>query len=65
MNPPTLYGSKVYDDPQELIDEVNKILFAMAFSTREKVDLDIYQLKDLAKNWYVQWRDYRPLGVDK
>ena len=26
MNPPTLYGSKVDEDPQEFIDEVYKIL---------------------------------------
>ena len=28
-----LYGSKVDEDPQELIDEVSVIIFAMGFST--------------------------------
>ena len=33
----------------------------MAFSTSEKVELAIYQLKDVAQAWYVQWRDNRSL----
>ena len=32
MNPPTLYGSKVDEDPQEFINEVYKILYAMLVS---------------------------------
>ncbi|TMX03162.1 hypothetical protein EJD97_017964 [Solanum chilense] len=29
MNPHTFYGSKVEEDPQEFIDEIYKILYAM------------------------------------
>ena len=49
INPPTYYGSKVDEDPQELIDEVYKILYSMGVSSSEKVELVTYQLKDLAK----------------
>ena len=56
MNPPTFYGSKVDEDPQEFIDEVYKILYAMGVSSSEKAELDTYQLKDVAQTLYVQWR---------
>ena len=32
--------------------------------TSEKAELDSYKLKDLAKAWYVQWRDNRLLKDD-
>ena len=33
----------------------------MGFYTSEKFELSTYQLKDVARAWYVQWRDNRPL----
>ena len=33
MNPPTLYRCKVEEEPQEFIDEVYMILFAIGLST--------------------------------
>ena len=33
----------------------------MGLSTSEKVELSMYQLKDVAKRWYVQWRENRSL----
>uniref|UniRef100_M1DPX8 Gag-pol polyprotein n=1 Tax=Solanum tuberosum TaxID=4113 RepID=M1DPX8_SOLTU len=54
MNPPTFYGSKVDEDPQEFIDEVFKVLEAMGVSPREKVELAAYQLKDVAQVWHEQ-----------
>ena len=39
MNPPTFYGSKVEEDPEEFIDEDYKILLAMVLSTSEKAEL--------------------------
>ena len=61
INPPTFYGSKVEEDPQELINENYKILYAMGLSTSEKAELSTYKLKDVALTWYVQWRENRPL----
>ena len=61
MNPPTFYGSKVDEEPQEFIDEVYKILHAMGVSSSEKVELATYQLKDVDQTLYVQWRDKRSL----
>ena len=53
MNPTINYGFKVDEDPQELIDEVYKILYSMGASSSEKVELAIYKLKDVAQTWYV------------
>ena len=61
MNPPSFYGSKVEEDPQEFIDEIYNILYAMGLTTSEKSELATYQLKDVAQTWCVQWRNNRPL----
>ena len=60
MNPPTFYGSKVYEDPQQFIAEDSKIHLAAGLSTSEKAELATYQLKDVDQTWYVQWRDNKP-----
>ena len=51
----------VEEDPQEFIDEVYPILYAMGFCTSEKTELSTYELKDSAQTLCVQWRDYRSL----
>lgn len=61
MNSPTYYGSRANEDPQQFIDEVYKVLFAMGLSLSKKVVLAIYQLKDVAQTCYVQLKDNRPL----
>ena len=57
LNPPTFLGSKVGEDPQAFLDEVYKIVHAMGVSSREKMDLASYQLKEVAQLWYTQWKD--------
>ena len=52
MNPPTLYGSKVEEDPQGFIDEVFYVLDAMGVSSQEKAELVSYKLKDVSKVLY-------------
>ena len=42
MNPPTFYESKVEEDPQQFINEINKILYAMGLSTGKKAALATY-----------------------
>ena len=54
MNPTTLYGSKVDEDPQEFIDEVYKVLYSMGFTSSDNTELSSYQLKDVSQTWYVQ-----------
>ena len=62
MNPPhTFYRSKIEEDSQEFIDEVNKILFAIGLSKSEKAELTTDKLKDVSQTWYVRWRYNRSL----
>ena len=49
MNPPMFFGLKFDDDPQDFLDEVYKILFAMGVSTTEKDELATYQLRDVGQ----------------
>ena len=48
MNPLVYYGSKIDEDPQEFVDEVHKILYAMGVNEEEKAELVAYQLKNVA-----------------
>ena len=56
MNPPTFFGSKVEEDPQEFIDEVFKVLGYGSVISR-KVELAAYQLKDVTQVWYEEWKE--------
>ena len=58
MNPPIFLRSKV-EDPQEFLG-VYKVLSAMGVTSRDKTELTSYQLRDVSKIWYTQWKDYRP-----
>ncbi|XP_069150302.1 uncharacterized protein [Solanum lycopersicum] len=39
MNPPTFYGSKVDEDPQEFLDDVYKVLYDVGVNSSEKDDI--------------------------
>ena len=57
MNPPTFYGSKVNQDPQDFLDEFYIILFDMGVTSIDKAEWEAYKLKDVAQTWYVHWRE--------
>ena len=59
MNPPIFRGSKVAEYTHDFIDEVYKIVCALGVTSRKKVELDSYQLKDVAKLWYTHWKGNR------
>ena len=61
MNTPIFLVSKVVEDPQEFIDGVYKVLSAMRVTFRENVELGSYQLREVSKVWYTQWKDNRPV----
>ena len=62
MNPPIFLGSKVGEDPQEFLDGVYKDLSAVEVTSREKAELDPYQLRDVSQIWYTLWKYNRPEG---
>ena len=57
MNPPKFTGTKVEEDPQEFVDEIEKICKVMHVDEVEGVELATYQLKDVASQWYADWED--------
>lgn len=48
MNPKKFHNSKVDEDPQELIDEVYKVLGVIGVSSKEKSELLTHQLKGIS-----------------
>ena len=65
MNPPKFIGTKVEEDPQELVDEIEKIFKVMHVDEVEGVELATYQLKDVANQWYADWEDEKGESVDR
>ena len=61
MTPPMFFVLRSDEYPQEIIDEVYKILYAMVVTSIDKANLAAYQRKDVAQTWYVQWRNNREL----
>ena len=45
MNPPTFIGFNVGEDPHEFLDGVYKVLSVIGVNSREKAELDSYQLR--------------------
>ncbi|XP_070003070.1 uncharacterized protein [Nicotiana sylvestris] len=64
MKPPVFTGSKKDEDPQNFIDEVQKIFRVMHATDTEAVELATYQLKDVANTWYETWEDSRGEDAD-
>ncbi|XP_069145573.1 uncharacterized protein [Solanum lycopersicum] len=62
MNSPVYFGSKTNEYPQKFVDEVSKIICAIGVNEEEKVELNVYMLKDVAQVWYKMWVDSRALG---
>ena len=52
MNPPSFHGSKSDEDPQEFIDQVQKVIDIMGVTSIESAELAAYQLQDVAHDWY-------------
>ncbi|MCQ7623421.1 retrotransposon gag domain-containing protein, partial [Salmonella enterica] len=59
MNPPSFMGSSTTEDPEHFIEELKKIFDVMHVADIERVELAVYQLKDVAKAWFDQWKGGR------
>lgn len=44
-NPPKLYSSNMDEDAQEFMNEIYKVISIIGVSSKEKVELETYQLK--------------------
>ena len=57
MNPPEFEGSKIDEDPMQLIEECYHIVAIMGVPPNEKTELVAYQLKGVPRVWFDQWVD--------
>ena len=51
MNPPIFTGAKTSEDPQEVLEEVHKIVVDIGATDIKKAELASYQLKYVAQTW--------------
>ncbi|WMV33411.1 hypothetical protein MTR67_026796 [Solanum verrucosum] len=59
MNPPSFTVSSVNEDPKNFVEELQKVFEIMHVVDVERVDLDAYQLKSVARIWFDQWKKGR------
>ena len=56
MNPPSITKSCTTEDPKNFIDELKKVFEVMHVVGTERVDLDAYLLKNVARTFFDQWK---------
>nr|XP_009803309.1 PREDICTED: uncharacterized protein LOC104248703 [Nicotiana sylvestris] len=64
MKPPIFTGSIKDEDPQNFIDEVQKIFRVVHATDTEATELAAYQLKDVANTWYEIWEESQGEDAD-
>lgn len=50
-------GSKVDKDPQNFINEINKIFGVMQMTDNDRVEFASYLVKDVAHIWFTRWKE--------
>lgn len=61
--PPEFFGTKVSEDPQEFVRQMQRTLRVVGASDTESVELASYRLHDVAANWYKSWMLSRGEGA--
>ncbi|WMV38353.1 hypothetical protein MTR67_031738 [Solanum verrucosum] len=59
MNPPSFTGSSTTEDPENFIEELKKVFEVMHVADTERVELAAYQLKNIARTLFDQWKEGR------
>ena len=59
MNPPSFTDSSITEDPENFIEELKKVFDIMPVVDAVRVELATYQLKNVARTWFDQWKDVR------
>ncbi|KAH0781716.1 hypothetical protein KY290_001314 [Solanum tuberosum] len=57
MNPPSFMDSRTTEDPKNFIEELKKVFKVMHVAVTERVELDAYQLKNVARTWFDKWKE--------
>ncbi|KAG5580190.1 hypothetical protein H5410_050817 [Solanum commersonii] len=59
MNPLNFTGSSTTKDPENSIEELKKVFEIMNIVDTERVELVAYQLKNVVRTWFDQWKEGR------
>ncbi|WMV38098.1 hypothetical protein MTR67_031483 [Solanum verrucosum] len=59
MNPPSFSGSSTTEDPKNFIEELKMVFNVMHVTDIVRVELAAYQLKNVARTWFDQWKGSR------
>ena len=59
MNPPSFTGSSTTEDPENFVEELQKMFEVMHITDVERVELVAYQLKSIVRTWFDQWKRVR------
>ncbi|WMV32878.1 hypothetical protein MTR67_026263 [Solanum verrucosum] len=54
MNPPCFTGSSVTEDPENFVEELQKMFEVMYVADTDRVELDAYKLKSVARIRFYQ-----------
>ena len=52
MNPPSFTGSVTTEDPENFVEEFQKVFEIMHVADTEMVELAAYQMKGVARIWF-------------
>ncbi|KAH0765295.1 hypothetical protein KY285_001166 [Solanum tuberosum] len=63
MNPPSFTSSSVTEDLKKFVEELQKVFEIMHISDVERVELEAYQMKGVARIWFDQWEKNRAEGA--
>ncbi|WMV59177.1 hypothetical protein MTR67_052562 [Solanum verrucosum] len=63
MNQPSFTGSSVTEDPENFVEELQKVFEIMHVADAERVELVAYQIKGVARIWFDQWKKNRVEGA--
>ncbi|KAK4733525.1 hypothetical protein R3W88_007786 [Solanum pinnatisectum] len=63
MNPSSFTSSSTIEDPENFIEELKKVFDVMHIADTERVELAAYQLKNVARTWFDQWKKGRAEGA--
>ena len=57
MNLPIFTGSITTEDPENFVKELKKVLDVMNVGDDERVEVPAYQMKNVARTWFNQWKE--------
>ncbi|KAH0674527.1 hypothetical protein KY290_024941 [Solanum tuberosum] len=56
MNPPSFTCSSVTEDPENFVEDLQKVFEIMHVTDAERVELASYQMKGVTRIWFDQWK---------